>query len=318
MSLSSFLLGAEKSKNKGKDKAIDTGLDDLFRSTVRPGYLPHSAYSNFLLVQAVASKAQTRALSSSKPSTSTDRKRKEAPVEAFSAAKSTKRSKRETDPQSRAKSEHSLSEWFRFLTFTFNVVVTAKAPLSKHVSEDTESINVASGSESEEDEEQDSAEGEEEESEEEEVAAIVDDLEEDGENEDGEGDVGAANAEDEAAKVSDSDDEGDPSQMVHEAVTKGGKAGSSKKKYVPSEETPEQRNARTIFIGNVPVDVVKSRVRSIALLFKNYSLILTMTITAAAKTAEETYSLLRSNREDRVGSVSLCCIQQADHATPLR
>ncbi|KAH9936187.1 uncharacterized protein B0H18DRAFT_1081890 [Fomitopsis serialis] len=33
----------------------------------------------------------------------------------------------------------------------------------------------------------------------------------------------------------------------------------SKHKFVPSDETPERRNARTVFVGNVPVEVVKSR-----------------------------------------------------------
>ncbi|KIP03853.1 hypothetical protein PHLGIDRAFT_37234 [Phlebiopsis gigantea 11061_1 CR5-6] len=56
-------------------------------------------------------------------------------------------------------------------------------------------------------------------------------------------------------------DEGDLSKLVHESVASGGKAksASAKVKFVPSEETTEQRDARTVFVGNVPVEVVKSR-----------------------------------------------------------
>lgn len=59
----------------------------------------------------------------------------------------------------------------------------------------------------------------------------------------------------------DSDEEGDPSKLVHETLLKGNSTKSaSKKKYVPAGETKEQRDARTIFIGNVPIEAVTSRV----------------------------------------------------------
>ena len=62
----------------------------------------------------------------------------------------------------------------------------------------------------------------------------------------------------------DSDEEGDPSKLVHETLLQGNSSKSaSKKKYVPAEETAEQRNARTIFIGNVPIEAVTSRVCTI-------------------------------------------------------
>jgi hypothetical protein len=38
------------------------------------------------------------------------------------------------------------------------------------------------------------------------------------------------------------------------------KESRQKTKYVPKEETREQRNARTIFVGNLPVEIVKSKV----------------------------------------------------------
>ncbi|KAI0070447.1 hypothetical protein K474DRAFT_1608686 [Panus rudis PR-1116 ss-1] len=51
--------------------------------------------------------------------------------------------------------------------------------------------------------------------------------------------------------------------IVHESVSKGSKRKGSGRnaqtKYTPPDETSEQRNARTIFIGNVAMEVVKSR-----------------------------------------------------------
>ena len=62
----------------------------------------------------------------------------------------------------------------------------------------------------------------------------------------------------------DSDVQDDPSQLVHESVSKKSvtKVRAKKVKYVPSDETPEQRNSRTIFVGNVAIEVAKSKVRS--------------------------------------------------------
>lgn len=68
-----------------------------------------------------------------------------------------------------------------------------------------------------------------------------------------------------------SNDEGDPSRLIHESLsrrnTSRSNGQSTKTKYIPQDETPERRNARTIFIGNVPVEVVKGRVRMRASLF---------------------------------------------------
>ncbi|KAI0667613.1 hypothetical protein C8Q78DRAFT_993946 [Trametes maxima] len=69
--------------------------------------------------------------------------------------------------------------------------------------------------------------------------------------------------EDAAENSSDSDDEGDPSTLVHESLLKDGpskgQSRNGKAKHVPSEESPEQRDARTIFVGNVAVEITKSR-----------------------------------------------------------
>ncbi|KAH9851826.1 hypothetical protein C2E23DRAFT_732469 [Lenzites betulinus] len=60
-----------------------------------------------------------------------------------------------------------------------------------------------------------------------------------------------------------SDDEGDPSTLVHESLLKDGttkgQSRNGKAKYVPSEETADDRDARTLFVGNVAVEITKSR-----------------------------------------------------------
>ncbi|KAI0059605.1 hypothetical protein BV25DRAFT_1057022 [Artomyces pyxidatus] len=66
----------------------------------------------------------------------------------------------------------------------------------------------------------------------------------------------------ESTSDSDSEDGGGVSQLVHETVSKQGKANkirTKQVKFVPADETSEQRNARTIFVGNVPVDVAKNK-----------------------------------------------------------
>jgi nucleolar protein 12 len=70
-----------------------------------------------------------------------------------------------------------------------------------------------------------------------------------------------------------SDSEVDASQLVHETVAKGDQPGKTRptRKRIhhesPPDETKEQRDARTIFIGNVPVEVAKSKVCPIFSLF---------------------------------------------------
>lgn len=69
---------------------------------------------------------------------------------------------------------------------------------------------------------------------------------------------------------SNSEDDIDPSSLMHESLLNGNKSkgkakASPQKKYVPPDETQEQRNARTIFVGNVSVEVAKSRVSTFLL-----------------------------------------------------
>lgn len=59
-----------------------------------------------------------------------------------------------------------------------------------------------------------------------------------------------------------------PSQLVHESIAKSskkGKAASTKSKFIPGDETAEQRDARTIFVGNLSVEVAQKRVRLLSL-----------------------------------------------------
>jgi nucleolar protein 12 len=61
-----------------------------------------------------------------------------------------------------------------------------------------------------------------------------------------------------------SDSEEDVSQLVHETVVKNPKRDRTRPRpahhHIPPDETKEQRDARTVFLGNVPMDVAKSKV----------------------------------------------------------
>jgi hypothetical protein len=64
--------------------------------------------------------------------------------------------------------------------------------------------------------------------------------------------------EDSEAEVEDDED----TELVHEAAVKG-KAKQKKvkaQKYVPENESKEDRDRRTIFVGNLPLEVAKSKV----------------------------------------------------------
>ncbi len=57
-----------------------------------------------------------------------------------------------------------------------------------------------------------------------------------------------------------SDNDGDLDKLVHESLTKKDKkTRAPKTKYVPSEEVAEQRDQRTIFVGNLPIEVASKR-----------------------------------------------------------
>jgi nucleolar protein 12 len=60
----------------------------------------------------------------------------------------------------------------------------------------------------------------------------------------------------------DESDDSEFSPLVHESIAPQKRDRSSKKKtkYIPEGETKEDRDARTIFIGNISVEVAKSKV----------------------------------------------------------
>lgn len=70
----------------------------------------------------------------------------------------------------------------------------------------------------------------------------------------------------EAGDELDDEESEDEALPVHESLLEGSKSRSKptstrKTKYVPDGETKEQRDRRSIFIGNVPSEVAKNRVR---------------------------------------------------------
>ncbi|KAI0372262.1 hypothetical protein BV20DRAFT_964390 [Pilatotrama ljubarskyi] len=200
MSLSSFLLPADK----GKVKEIDKGLDDLFRSST-------------VVAPARPTVTATPApAASTTPAASFEKKRKATEQTPNGKAKRSK-----PDATTTPSSSKSLAKTGK----------KAKKP-------------VESSSESEEDED----------------AKLQERMQKKGKSAKK---ADAEEAESSSSSDSDSDDEGDPSKLVHESLLKGGQSkGQSrngKTKYVPEEESPEQRDARTVFVGNVAVEVTKSR-----------------------------------------------------------
>lgn len=71
------------------------------------------------------------------------------------------------------------------------------------------------------------------------------------------------------SKEADGDSEDDPSTLVHESLVDKSKTRGPKQKYVPSDETPAQKDQRTIFVGNLSLQVAQKRVLEI--LFFPYS-----------------------------------------------
>ena len=57
------------------------------------------------------------------------------------------------------------------------------------------------------------------------------------------------------------EDDDDPTTLVHESLKKSAKkAKGPKVKCVPQTETPELRDQRTIFVGNLPIEVASKTV----------------------------------------------------------
>ena len=56
-----------------------------------------------------------------------------------------------------------------------------------------------------------------------------------------------------------SEEEGESTQLVHESIQPKPKP-AKRQRFVPADETPEQRDRRTRFIGNLPSEVAHKRV----------------------------------------------------------
>jgi len=65
--------------------------------------------------------------------------------------------------------------------------------------------------------------------------------------------------------ISDSEEESGPSTIIHESLLNTGvkpdrRPSARKEKYAPLDESAEQRNLRTVFVGNIPSEVAQKRV----------------------------------------------------------
>jgi hypothetical protein len=121
-----------------------------------------------------------------------------------------------------------------------------------------------------------------------------------------------------AADESDEDSDGDPSQIVHESLLRGSQKSKSTK-YRPEGETDEQRNARTLFVGNVPAAAVKEKVRLLSTpspIFHSFYFSL-----VGRKIPQTTYSLFPSNNlrhQNRIHTLSLSRVPNTNVKTRLR
>ncbi|KAK0221430.1 hypothetical protein IW262DRAFT_1447863 [Armillaria fumosa] len=83
-----------------------------------------------------------------------------------------------------------------------------------------------------------------------------------GENDDKLEDTYAKTKEVQISKDGESESDEDPSKLVHESIAQTalstGRA-SQKRKFVPSDETQDQRDLRTIFVGNLSIEVAQKK-----------------------------------------------------------
>ncbi|RXW16531.1 hypothetical protein EST38_g9328 [Candolleomyces aberdarensis] len=265
MSLSSFLLSKAT-------EAVDTELDDLFKAAPKPA----ATATTKTTTQNVKGTSSTNANAKQKklkrkPATSDS----DSDSEAGPSTAPAKRQKSDTQPTpskstSRAaskagkeKAKDSSSASQKQSKTSSKQKKKAPTPPSGSDSEEEEGDNSdienrylaqrakkqqqrqGKGKESEDEEDVDEEEKEERESE---------DVEVDDEDE------GAESA---ASESESSSDEGEEDPPVHESLLKNQqnkKTGkNSKRKYVPEDETPEMRDRRTIFVGNLPMLLAQKR-----------------------------------------------------------
>ena len=124
---------------------------------------------------------------------------------------------------------------------------------------------------------------------------------------------------------SSSGDEHKTEPLVHETITNGGGTPSVVKPkrsvYVLEGETKEQRNARTVFIGNVPMEAAKSKV-----IYNDHCTDAKLTFYSALSEGSEAASprlvcsshLGRTQPQDRVHPIPFSSIQDTNYKAPCR
>ena len=230
MSLSSFLLGKRHSK---ADNDIDGDLDALIRSSVRPLYLLTAQSVNFV------SRLQISTLPTNSHQTATNtgaKRRRDALRDDFPT------------PLKRKKSVNARGQSSRRPPPTTNPESHSKAAKEKKSDEVPKKGAKNKELPTESDDEEDDA-----------------GLEEAYERKVRPGkQIATGPSRNKAQPSGSSDSEGETSQLIHEtAVVKKdrrSKARQGRGHNVPPDETKEQRDARTIFLGNVPIQVAKEKV----------------------------------------------------------
>jgi len=105
--------------------------------------------------------------------------------------------------------------------------------------------------------------------------------------------------------------EEDASQLVHETVAKRAQRDRTRPRHIhhiPPDETKEVRDARTIFLGNVPMEVAESKV--CPLLFFLASLFSQLPV--CLEGLQEIHSVTHPGGQDRVFALPFCRVSETD------
>jgi hypothetical protein len=108
-----------------------------------------------------------------------------------------------------------------------------------------------------------------------------------------------------------SESEADTSQLVHDTTVKKGRHRQKHVHDVPPDETKEQRDARTVFFGNIPIEVAKSKVQYTRALSPSWSY-LSHKQSVSSEGFQAAYTFTRPRSQDRVHALPLRGIPKAD------
>lgn len=124
--------------------------------------------------------------------------------------------------------------------------------------------------------------------------------------------VASGSSRDEERPNDASDSEEDASQLIHETMMKNSQRDKTRSRHVqhhvPPDETKEQRDARTIFLGNVPMEVAKSKVRPLSFSLPHSS----HRLSVCPQGLQEIYYVTCPGSQDRVLTLSFCRIPEAN------